>query len=375
MNRSTRIATLAVTLSIAIAWIAGASAEPQSRGRRSGRAVRPVQARGGSGRSIAVAGTSISGSTGADGEFMPTVDTVIDLADADTGMGKGTYDSANWRVVFNYTTVKIPSNVTVSFENHPSRAPVVWLATHDVTIHGTVLLNGEDGIVAGGTGNAYAEPGPGGFRGGSWSLSGVEASPGFGFGGAEKNLTSSASGTGGSYESIGEIASFNGGAPGPTYGSPSGRPLIGGSGGAPFSTQSGINPANGGGAGGGAILIATDKTFEVASPGLVQARGGNGYSDNLFANDGGGGSGGLIRVVADTIKIKGQLDARGGFKGANDGGNGGDGRIRLEAKLIEVTGGISPMASSPLGHVRLAWVRGVVPGGASSSGRGSGRAQ
>ena len=37
----------------------------------------------------------------------------------DPGDGRGIYDPEKWAVVFKYTTVSIPLNVTVNFANHP----------------------------------------------------------------------------------------------------------------------------------------------------------------------------------------------------------------------------------------------------------------
>jgi hypothetical protein len=104
-----------------------------------------------------------SGSTGADGPFNPIANTVIDLSQADTGPGTGHYDAVHWAVVFNYTTIDIPAGVSVTFTNHQSGAPVVWLASGDVTIAGEIMLSGAIGTR---TGSLYSEPGPGGFAGG-----------------------------------------------------------------------------------------------------------------------------------------------------------------------------------------------------------------
>src|SRR5947207_5749504 len=90
-----------------------------------------LQAFGGS----ATAQTFNSGSTGADGAFSPTSTTTVALPA--TG-------------VFNYTTVNIPTGVTVRFTRNPSNTPVTILASGDVTIAGAIDVGG----VAGGTGPA-----------------------------------------------------------------------------------------------------------------------------------------------------------------------------------------------------------------------------
>src|SRR5690606_12336124 len=111
------------------------------------------------------------GANDSDGILHPTSNMTIDLGNAATGAwddvravpGRGVYDPDLWAVVFHYSSVNIPNNVTVRFQNHPSRAPVVWLVSGDVTISGTVRV---DALDAGGTGGHFGEPGPGGFRGG-----------------------------------------------------------------------------------------------------------------------------------------------------------------------------------------------------------------
>lgn len=215
--------------------------------------------------------------------------------------GKGVYDADEWAVVFKYTTIDIPAGVTVTFHNHPKGAPVMWLATGNVTIAGSVRLDGADGSLA--EGSSYAIPGPGGFSGG---IGRVGGSAGFGPGGG--GFTSN--GSGGGYGSAG-----GGTAGGAIYGTPSIEPLIGGSGGGADS-----NPVTAGGAGGGAILIASSETITLL--GEISANGGVGFSF------GGSGSGGGIRLVANQISGLGMLRALGGTPGA---GLGGFGRIRVEA--------------------------------------------
>ena len=109
-------------------------------------------------------------SDGSDGALNITTNTVLDLSQAVTGSwsannsahaGLGIYDPTVWAVVFKYSSVTIASNATVTFNNHPSTAPVVWLVTGNVTINGTVSLNGEDIAPI----PLLAVPGPGGYRG------------------------------------------------------------------------------------------------------------------------------------------------------------------------------------------------------------------
>jgi len=106
-------------------------------------------------------------SDGSDGAFNPTANVEVDLSQAVTGApgvwgepwlqpgtGTGVYDADKWAVVFKYSSVNIPSGVTVTFKNHASRAPVVWLVQGNTTIAGTVNLDGQ----------AYVWPEPAGLR-------------------------------------------------------------------------------------------------------------------------------------------------------------------------------------------------------------------
>jgi len=270
---------------------------------------------------------------GTDGDFAPVASVQVDLGLAQSGPtvdwqtvgnGNGVYDPAKWAVVFKYGSVNIPAGVTVTFRNHPSRAPVVWLVDGDVTIAGTVNLNGGNGVLF----PNLAEPGPGGFRGGSGYLSGsVRGGSGFGPGGGNRNANGTSHGGGGSY---GGQASFGG----PVYGNVQILPLIGGSGGAGSDSC-----AYGGGTGGGAILVAASGSVTVS--GSITASGGNGSGDGGGAcGDGGGGSGGAIRIIAASLAGAGALRAGAG----NDGGSaysGADGRIRLEVDPAQVSGTVA----------------------------------
>ena len=248
-------------------------------------------------------------SDGSDGALVISANTVIDLGQAVTGSwdanntangGKGVYDAEKWAVVFKYSSVTVASGATVSFKNHISRAPVVWLVNGNVTIDGTVSLDGE---TVGYNAPQLAEPGPGGFRGGTGNFApGVGRSSGFGPGGAAGDYY----GGGGSFGSSGAAGSS-------AYGNPSLLPLIGGSGGAGFAGDS-----RGGGAGGGAILIASSETIAVA--GTIRANGGG------SAGGTGGGSGGAVRLIAKSLDGSGVVQCLGGG-GSNPGGLG---RIRIE---------------------------------------------
>jgi len=260
----------------------------------------------------APAGVFDSGSDGSDGPFVPAgPTTVVDLGlatpgqwDTTPGNGDGVYDADVWAVVFKYTTISINPGVTVQFLNHPSGAPVVWLATGDVTIQGIVNLDGQAAFDSFNTPFAYSTPGPGGFAGGAGRVLPLQASGGFGPGGGAVNLD-------------GQYAAGSA-----SYGNPNIVPLIGGSGG---GGHNGTDATAG--AGGGAILIASSGNMSLAGGSLVKARGGNQFSTgSSYAS----GSGGAIRLIANEIAGSGALSADGG----SGSGSASDGRIRLEAFSI-----------------------------------------
>ncbi len=272
-----------------------------------------------------------------DGALQISGDTEIDLSQAEDGtwngnytdtenVGKGIYDGDKWAVVFKYTSVTIDSGMTLSFSNHPKRAPVVWLVSGDVAINGTLSLSGQSYQAS----PTLAEPGPGGFRGGVGTYkdedgtysSSATAGAGLGPGG------------GGFVYNVGYSASYGsvGGSGPETYGNPALIPLIGGSGGSGDPQRE-----YGGGGGGGAILIVCQGTLTIN--GIIQADGGTGR--NYSSSETGGGSGGGIRLVANTLAGTGTVEAIGG------GGyqTGGDGRIRIERVNNSNTLAVTPDAS------------------------------
>lgn len=241
------------------------------------------------------AAITVPGANGSDGALNINKNTVIDLSLASTGAwnssspvsGNGVYDPEKWAVVFHYSGVNI-SGGTLRFLNNDTRAPVVWLVNGDVTISGTIDLKVD------GAGN---QPGPGGFRSGH-SNNGAEI--GFGPGG------SLAPGGGGSYATAGV-----GGTATALYGNERILPLIGGSGG------------SGGGAP-GALLIAATGTITV-----------NGTIDAIAWT----GSGGAIRLIADSVKGAGNVYAY--KKNA-----GGDGRIDVESNHTDATLHFAPVPAA-----------------------------
>lgn len=250
---------------------------------------------------LAQAQLTIPGADGSDGPLNITSNTVIDLrlavnaawdANNSANAGKGVYDADKWAVVFKYSSVNIASNATVTFTNHPTHAPVVWLVNGNVTINGNLSLDGQNG-------NSdpvnLPEPGPGGFRGGAGAQASLGNGSGFGPGGYHSE--------GGSYATV------------HPYGNPQITPLIGGSGGSSWGGQNG-------GAGGGAILMAASGTITVN--GSCHANGG----DYNYP-----GSGGAIRLVADQISGGGAIAASSQSK---------PGRLRLEANTASPSLALNP---------------------------------
>ncbi|MGE4181469.1 MAG: hypothetical protein AB7J34_16730 [Limisphaerales bacterium] len=267
-------------------------------------------------------GLDIPGADGSDGVFAPTQNVEIDLGEAPSGTwngpnsnpGKGVYDPEKWAVVFRFASVNVPANVTVTFKNNASRAPVVWLVAGDVVVSGTVDVSSRD--LEGTDGLRLGEPGPGGFRGAGLgdSIAGVVAQDGTGFGpgGGFGDYETSAPGFEPRFGAYGfdDRPAFAG----RTYGNDQILPLIGGSG-------AGSSPLfRRAGGGGGAILIAA--TGSVMVDGAIRASG--------YLTQGGlAGSGGGIRIVSEVLGGGGTVDAAGAFAGANRF-RGGLGRVRLE---------------------------------------------
>lgn len=254
-----------------------------------------------------------SGSTGADGVFAPTANVAVPVPPGG---------------IFNFTTVNIPTGVTVTFIPNASNTSVTILAAGDVTISGTINLNGANGIINSSSGNLInygGVGGPGGFSGGSGGPLGSSTIPSYGQGPGGGGVTT------------------NG-----TYGAPDAFvsliPLFGGSGG---GGEGGYGRAgDSGGGGGGAIVIASSTNIIVN--GVITAKGGNG-DGSCWQYSSGAGSGGAIRLVASQLSGTGSLQAIGGTGHTGNPtyctvGQAGDGRIRLEAYSLGFTGVLNPTA-------------------------------
>lgn len=277
-----------------------------------------------------------SGSTGADGAFAPTVTQSIVVPDSG---------------VFNFTTVNIPTGVTITFTRNATNKPLTILASGDVVIAGSINIDGKNGNTNGLGGLG----GPGGYNGGTGgygfdqSFSGVPgdgpSSGGGGIGGATITGTNIGDGGGGGFGLPGTNGGggTNAGLGGPRFGAVTILPLIGGSGGGGGAASANTRGGSGGG-GGGAILIASSGTITLN--GTILARGGQGLGFATFVTGGGGGAGGAIRLIANIFTGSGTMNVSGGNGSGGSfhaGGTGGQGYVRIEAfDKNNFTGSTSP---------------------------------
>jgi hypothetical protein len=245
-----------------------------------------------------------SGSTGLDGQFNPSGNYV---PPGSTINGNTVTVPLPTNGVLNFSSVYIETNWTVRFTRNVLNTPVFILAQSTVMIKGTVDVSGADSpstSLDGGSG------GPGGFDGGG--ASSIDASRGCGPGGGWNDGHAG-------YAFPGNETWRGAAQP---YGVIDMLPMIGGSGGGASRHP---YPYEGGTGGGGAILIAASGTL--TCDGKIAANGG-------WNGDSGRGSGGSIRLMAQTIAGEGFIQANGGAEW------GSVGRIRLEAcanKRVTIT--------------------------------------
>ncbi|MBF0350517.1 MAG: hypothetical protein HQM11_05770 [SAR324 cluster bacterium] len=176
--------------------------------------------------------------------------------------------------------------------------PIQILVQQDVTIAGTIRLNGSDGsslingIALAGRG------GPGGFNGGD-GITGINnrvaGKNGFGPGAGAGGIAPVSQGDG----DMGKEGKLS-----PLFTAPNHQPLTGGSGGG-GATYAANQEAGGGGGGGGALLIAASGSITLTDTGLITAKGGTGGNG---MKKGGNGSNGMVRLVANTISGNGKID-------------------------------------------------------------------
>ncbi len=268
----------------------------------------------------AAAVTFSSGSTGSLGAFAPASNTTVVLpADG----------------ILNYTTVTIPSGVTVTFQRNAANTPVTLLAQGDVSIAGTISVKGDDAVpYSGDNPSPPSLGGPGGFsggQGGTKSTSNNNGAAGQGPGGGAPGIFNPW------YTTTTDA----------TYGAPADfvslLPLFGGSGGGGGGRNASYPSTAGGAGGGGAIVIASTTKITVQSTGVLNANGGAGYRVSCDWRAGGAGSGGAIRLVAPLVTNLGTIQAVGGTPGCPTGG--GPGRVRIEAFTLGAIYATNPAAS------------------------------
>jgi hypothetical protein len=298
-----------------------------------------------------------SGSNGADGALNPQANIELQLPPGG---------------VFNFTSVIIPSGVTVTFQRNATNTPVVFLAQGDIVVAGTIDVSGKPSAPTNASDDGNPDDdglpgqgGPGGFdggRGGSNAANATHGGNGLGPGGGRGGDGAHGFGGNGSYGTAGLQNTYAypyQASAGGTYGNELLRPLIGGSGGGGASSL-----GSGGGGGGGAILLAA--SGEIRVDGAIKAQGGSSGLDSgrQYSFCGGGGSGGAIRLVASQVSGRGVLNASAGFLCNSNQSGGGSGRIRVEADLL--TGSLSGNPSFPYGPPTDLFVSGL-PGLAITS--------
>ena len=280
-----------------------------------------------------------SGSDGSDGALTIGAD-----------LGEVVFDPASYTPpldpdgdgVYHFTTITIGANTTVKLTSSVlgEGRPVVWLASGDVIVAGTIDASGEAGPNSGSP-LVPAAAGAGGYAGGVGNDVSSHSTYGNGPGGGAAYTLSLVGGNnihggGGSYGSPGGSGSLVGTAP--LYGNAYLLPMVGGSGGGGGYHNNGTS-VGGGGGGGGALVIASNT--QIAIDGTIRANGGNGSTSGFAV--GGGGSGGAIRLIAPRLLGSGTLSALGGSGvGANAGGLG---RIRLEGFRREGPTSVTPAPS------------------------------
>ena len=254
----------------------------------------------GTGASVSLA---VGGGTGANGAY---------------SCASGTCNLAG--ATYNYTTFNISAGATV---NVTGTTALIIKATGNVTIAGTLNLNGGNGGDAYGCGEddcpgAGGVPGAGGYWGGGGGVDG--------------------SGAGYGRKGVAPAGNFSGGGGG-GYGGAGGNGYQGAVGGSIYSTETGgsgggggYSTSGGGGGGGGYLKISSNGN--ISNTGTINANGGNGGAWASYAyGGGGGGSGGRINLIAQNISNSGSINAKGGngyVVSTAGGGGGGGGRIVLQ---------------------------------------------
>lgn len=255
--------------------------------------------------------------------------------------GDGSDGAVTWSVSTNlnpatekrYTTATLDSGQTLSVSS--VNTPLVIHNTGDVTINGTVDLNGKGG--GGGTGTSGAGTGGNGTAGNS-IVSGWTNGAGTG---ASNSSDPGGGGAGASWDADGGAAATDGteGTPGTKLDSDKyaflssilrGAVCGGGGGGGSANNSGGAGNAGAGGAGGGALVWCIGGNLTLGASSIIRANGDNGTAGSgtaaasgQTAGGGGGGGGGMILVlVAGTITNSGVTVSATGGTGGNGHSNG-----------------------------------------------------
>ncbi len=221
--------------------------------------------------------------------------------------------------IVNATTINVAEGASMGFVKNEFNTPVFLLATGDVTIAGTINVNG-----GGGNASVGGSGGPGGFDGGTPGSAGVSPGDGHGPGGGGAGNPGTSSDDAGSGSYAGQSNNGFSAQEGATYGSPLLIPMIGGSGGGGITGT----PGSGGGGGGGAVLIASNTQIEITGSGIIDANGGNQISGTHN-----GGSGGAVRLVAPKVFGSGAINCQSRRSDGLRSGStyAGQGRIRIDS--------------------------------------------
>ncbi len=275
-------------------------------------------------------------STGADKEYKPAASGAFDPV----ALGL----NAAGDNVFNFTSVTIPSGVTITMPAHlmKSQRPVVFLVSGAVNINGTLDLSGAPGNASSlqFENRTPSEPGAGGYPGGVGAMpNSPPTSPGAGPGGG-KVTTNQGNGCDASYTYPG---GGGGGCkiPSPVYGNQELLPLVGGSGGSGGGSSDPNYTGASGGAGGGAIRICSDTSISIYQ---LYANGGYGGNASGQQGVGGGGSGGAIHLQAPTVTISpygNGISAIGGYDYYTNG-RASTGRVRIDSNSLSGSNNVSP---------------------------------
>ena len=229
--------------------------------------------------------------------------------------------------VFTFPEFHLPAGERIHVRDDVGAVAIISLS--DMTIDGTIDAQGGDAFEYTGGGSPTGADGGNGhrltaFSGGRDGYPGLGYFPGLGGVGATGATTEragSGGGLGGQGGAGGRIDDWETGFPvfwsgtDPTNwdelpGDPI-RKIYGGSGGGGAGAIAAflfVERSGAGGGGGGAIELNAKRHLQIN--GTVTVRGGDGSSDAKAP--GGGGSGGMIRLVGDTVDVDGRVDAGGG---------------------------------------------------------------